>query len=165
MDAFTFSLEPREFRTVPMDWITRIIPNDHWEPIARGVAQRLRAINRFLFELYCGEQDIVPPDVLYSPATTSIRSSRTSGRPRDVFVHIYGIDLVHMGDGRYVVLEDNLRIPSGITYQMKSTEIGLRVMPELSEGYNIVRLYDIKSAYQKMFLSLCDKESPVPACC
>ena len=124
MDAFTFRLEPREFRTVPMDWIPRIIPNDHWEPIAQGVAQRLRAINRFLFELYCGEQDIVPADVLfsshyYNPELQDFHPSK------DVFVHIYGIDLVHMGDGRYVVLEDKLRIPSGITYQMKSTEIDL----------------------------------------
>ena len=158
-EAFTFRMDPREFRTVPIDWIPRIIPKDHWDNIARGVAQRLKSINRFMLDLYCGEQDIVPQDVLfschyYNPELQDFRP------PRDVFVHIYGIDLVHMGDGRYVVLEDNLRIPSGITYQMKSTEIGLRVMPELSEGYNIVP-YDIKSAYQKMFLSLCDKESPV----
>ena len=158
MDAFTFRLEPREFRTVPMDWIPRIIPNDHWEPIARGVAQRLRAINRFLLELYCGEQDIVPADVLFSSHYYN-PELQDFHPPSDVFVHIYGIDLVHMGDGRYVILEDNLRIPSGITYQMKSTEIGLQVMPNLADGYTI-RPYDIKSAYQEMFISLCDVESP-----
>ena len=158
MDAFTFMLDPREFRTVPTDWIPRIIPAEHWDTIARGVAQRLRAINRFLSDLYCGEQRVVPPDVMfscqyYNPELQDFRLSR------DVFVHIYGIDLVHMGEGKYVILEDNLRVPSGIAYQAKATEIGLRVMPELAQGYDIIP-YDIKSTYQEMFLSLCDTESP-----
>ena len=157
-DAFTFRLDPREFRTVPIDWIPRIIPREHWDRIAEGVAQRMKAINRFMLDLYCGEQDVVPADVLfschyYNPELQEFRP------PKDVFVHIYGVDLVHMGDGNYVILEDNLRIPSGITYQMKSTEIGLQVMPELSEGYNIIP-YDIRSAYLEMFLSLCDTDSP-----
>ena len=91
-DAFTFRMDPREFRTVPIDWIPRIIPKDHWDNIARGVAQRLKSINRFMLDLYCGEQDIVPPDVLFSchyfnPELQDFRP------PRDVFVHIYGIDL------------------------------------------------------------------------
>ncbi len=115
LDAFTFMLAPREFRTVPTDWVSRIIPANEWDTIARGVAQRLKAINRFLLDLYCGEQQVVPPDVMYfcqyyNPELQDHRPAQ------DVFVHIYGIDLVHLGDGRYVILEDNLRIPSGITY-------------------------------------------------
>ena len=111
-----------------------------------------------LSDLYCGDQQVVPPDVMfscqyYNPELQDFRP------PRDVYVHIYGIDLVHMGDGKYVILEDNLRIPSGIAYQIKATEIGLRVMPELAQGYDIIP-YDIRSAYQEMFLSLCDTESP-----
>ena len=58
-----------------------------------------------------------------------------------------------------MILEDNLRIPSGITYQMKTTETALSVMPELSAGYDIIP-YDIRAAYQEMFVSLCDKDSP-----
>ena len=157
-DAFTFRLDPREFRPVPTDWIPRIIPSADWDTIARGVSQRLRALNAFILDLYCGEQDVVPPDVLfscpyYNPQLQDFRPAR------DLFVHIYGIDLVHMGNGRYVILEDNLRIPSGITYQMKCTEIGLRVMPELAAGYDI-QPYDIRDAYREMFASLCDTESP-----
>ena len=159
LDAFTFMLDPREFRTVPTDWMPRLIPAADWDVISRGVAQRLKAINRFLLDLYCGEQDVVPPDVMYScqyynPELQDYRPAR------DVFVHIYGIDLVHMGYGRYVILEDNLRIPSGITYQMKTTEIGLGVLPEMAEGYDIVP-YDIRAAYLEMFASLCDKPDPV----
>ncbi len=159
LDAFTFMLDPKEFRTVPTDWMPRLIPAQDWEVIARGVAQRLKAINHFLLDLYCSDQDVVPPDVMYScqyynPELQDYRPAQ------DVFVHIYGIDLVHMGDGRYVILEDNLRIPSGITYQMKSAEIGLGVLPELTEGYDIVP-YDISAAYHEMFASLCDVPEPV----
>ncbi|MCY3692028.1 MAG: hypothetical protein OXH30_08535, partial [Chloroflexi bacterium] len=57
LDAFTFMLDPREFRTVPTDWVPRLIPEAEWDVISRGVAQRLKAINRFLLELYCGEQE------------------------------------------------------------------------------------------------------------
>jgi uncharacterized circularly permuted ATP-grasp superfamily protein len=108
LDAFTFMLDPREFRTVPADWLPRLIPAAEWETISRGVTQRLKAINHFLFYLYCGDQQVVPPDVMYScqyfnPELQDFRPAS------DVFVHIYGIDLVHMGDGRYIILEDNLR--------------------------------------------------------
>lgn len=159
LDAFTFMLDPKEFRTVPTDWIPRLIPADEWDVIARGVAQRLKAINRFLLDLYCGEQEVVPPDVMYS--CHYYNPELQDHHPaNDVFVHIYGIDLVHMGDGRYVILEDNLRIPSGITYQMKSTEIGMEVMPEMADGYSVVP-YDIRGTYHEMFASLCETDNPV----
>ena len=160
LDAFTFYLDPKRFRPTPADWIPRIVPPDHWQRIAAGVAQRLRAINRFLVDLYGGGQDIVPDDVVYTsrhfyPEVQGFRP------PRDLFVHIYGVDLVHLGDGRYVVLEDNLRIPSGISYQLKTVELASRVVPELASGYDITP-YAIREAYLQMFRSLCD--SPSPAC-
>ena len=158
MDAFTFLLDPKEFRTVPTDWIPRLIPANDWDTIASGVAQRLKAINRFLKDLYCGQQNIVPPDVMFSCQYYN-PDLQDFHPPNDVFVHIYGIDLVHMGDGKYVILEDNLRIPSGISYQMKATEIGLNVMPELTQGYDIIP-YDIRAAYQEMFVSRCDTDAP-----
>ena len=65
-DAFTFFLDPREFRTVPTDWFPRLIPAEHWENISAGVAQRLKAINYFMGDLYHGQQDIVPADVMFS---------------------------------------------------------------------------------------------------
>ncbi len=159
LDAFTFMLDPREFRTVPTDWVPRLIPEADWDVISRGVAQRLTAINGFLLDLYCGEQEVVPADVMYScqhynPELQDFRPAQ------DVFVHIYGIDLVHMGEGRYVILEDNLRIPSGITYQMKSMEIGMAALPEMTEGYDILP-YDIRATYHEMFASLCDRPDPV----
>ena len=158
LDAFSFLLDPKTFRAMPTDWIPRVIRQDEWEIISAGVRQRLKAINLFLLDLYTGDQPIVPPDVIYSsqyfyPEYQDFHPSR------DVFVHIYGIDLVRMDDGRYVILEDNLRIPSGIAYQLKAVEIADKTLPEMSAPYDIAP-YDIREAYRKLFASLSDEESP-----
>ena len=152
LDSVTFYLDPGKYRNMPTDFVPRVIPLEHWENIAAGVEQRLRSINRFLVDLYAGQQDIVPDDIIYSsqhfyPEVQGFRP------PRDVFVHIYGIDLVHLGDGRYVVLEDNLRIPSGISYQMKSRQMIEEMFPEFAREYDILP-YEIRDAYANMFRSL-----------
>ena len=161
LDAFCFPLDPKHYRPVPTDWIPRIVENSEWEIVKAGVEQRLKALNHFLLNLYAGEQTVVPDDVVYScqffyPEYQGFRPAK------DVFVHIYGIDLVQVKDGRYIVLEDNLRIPSGIAYQMKSVEIGKAVMPELNADYDILP-YDIRETYLDIFTSLCDKENPTCA--
>ena len=159
LDAVTFYLDPGSYRAMPTDFLPRVIPLEHWETIAAGVSQRIRAINRFLVDLYNGGQDVVPDEVIYTsqyfyPEMQGFRP------PRDVFVHIYGIDLVHLGRGRYVVLEDNLRIPSGISYQLKSLGLAAETMPEFAEEYDIVP-YNIRNAYLNMFRSLSGNPEPV----
>jgi uncharacterized circularly permuted ATP-grasp superfamily protein len=158
LESFTFCPSANTTTTVPTDWFPRLIPMPHWERIAAGVSQRLRALNRFLGEVYCGQQSIVPEDIVrsgryYRPELTD------TAPPRDVFVHIYGIDLVHLGDGEYAVLEDNLRVPSGIAYQMKTLQIGAECVPEFRSEYSVLP-YDIVPAYQRLFASLTDVEEP-----
>ena len=159
LDAFSFLLDPSVYRTVPTDWIPRIIRQREWEAISIGVAQRLRALNLFLMDLYNGQQTTVPQDVVYSSQYfyPEYQDFRPAG---EVFVHIYGADLVHLEDGRYVVLEDNLRIPSGITYQLKARDMLQQLLPELASAYDIVP-FDIRETYRDMFHSLCEKEHPV----
>ncbi len=159
LDSVTFYLDPGSYRNMPTDFLPRVIPLAHWETIAAGVEQRLRCINLFLGELYSGQQDVVPDDVIYSsqhfyPEAQGFRP------PKDVFVHIYGIDLVHLGDGRYVVLEDNLRIPSGISYQLKSVQLSSELFPEFARDYDIIP-FDIRDAYLGMLRSLSDNPDPV----
>ncbi len=159
LDAVTFYLDPGRYRAMPTDFLPRVIPLEHWNNIAAGVSQRLRAINRFLGDLYNDGQDVVPDEVIYTsqyfyPELQGFRP------PKDVFVHIYGIDLVHMGDGRYVVLEDNLRIPSGISYQLKSVGMTASLFPEFPEGHDILP-YDIRDTYLTMFRSLTENPEPV----
>ena len=161
LEAVTFYLDPGQYRAMPTDFLPRVIPMDHWERIAAGVSQRIRAINRFLVDLYNDGQNVVPDDVIYTSQYfyPEIQGFRP---PRDVFVHIYGVDLVHLGEGRYVVLEDNLRIPSGISYQLKSVAMAREMFPEFTEGYDILP-YDIRDAYMGMFRSLTDNPDPVCA--
>ncbi len=161
LDAMTFYLDPGTYRNMPTDFMPRIIPLEHWQDIAAGVSQRLRAINCFLAELYGGSQDVVPDEVIYT-SQHFYPEFQGFAPPKNVFVHIYGIDLVHMGEGRYLVLEDNLRIPSGISYQLKSVGITSELFPEFSEGYDILS-YDIRNAYLEMFKSLTDNPEPVCA--
>ena len=162
LDGVTFLLDPKVFRTIPTDWIPRIIPQSEWEAISAGVTQRLKALNLFRLDLCTGQQKVVPEDVIYScqyyyPQYQDFRPAR------DVFVHIYGIDLVHLEDGRYVILEDNLRIPSGISYQLKSLDMVKELMPELAAAHDVVP-YDIKETYLDLFTSLCDVDDPCAYC-
>ena len=159
LDAFTFYLDPRRFRAAPADWLPRVIPGAHWKLIAAGVAQRLRAINRFLLELYHGSQDIVPDDVVYT-AQHFYPEVRGFRPPRDLFVNLYGLDLVHLGDGRYVVLEDNVRVPFGIGYQLETLDLVAQVIPEFGAGYDLESC-EIRQAYLDLFRSLCESSSPV----
>ena len=159
LDGFTFLMDPKAYRSIPTDWIPRIIPQAEWEGIGAGITQRLRALNLFLLDLYNGRQTVVPDDVIYScqyfyPEYQGFRPSR------DVFVHIYGSDLVHLEDGRYVILEDNLRIPSGISYQLKMAEMVSDLVPDLAASYDIVP-YAIRDTYLDLFHSLCDTDNPV----
>lgn len=159
LDSFTFLLDPRVYRAIPTDWIPRIIPQGEWQTISAGIAQRLKALNLFLFDLYNGRQTVVPEDVIYSCQYfyPEYQDFRPAG---DVFVHIYGSDLVHLEDGRYVILEDNLRIPSGITYQLKSVEMVGQLLPELVSAYDIVP-FDIRETYLDLFRSLSGVADPM----
>lgn len=154
-DSFTFLLHPFRFRPTPVDLLPRLIALDEWERVAEGVRQRQRALNLFLLDLYCGDQRIVPPEVVY---TCQYFAPDVIGvRPRgDVYVHFYGVDLVRDADGEFVVLEDNLRIPSGVTYQMKVCELAASAFPELAAAYDAAP-YDPAPAFRDLFASLTER--------
>ena len=151
-DSFTFLLDPFRFRPTPVDLLPRLISSAEWERIAEGVRQRQRALNLFLLDLYCGDQRIVPPEVVYT--CQYFQPEAVGVRPRgDVYVHFYGVDLVRDVDGDFVVLEDNLRIPSGVTYQMKACELAASAFPELAAAYDVAA-YDPAPAFRDLFASL-----------
>ena len=166
MESFTFLLDPLTFRATPIDVLPRLIPADEWTHITAGVEQRQRALNLFLLDLYCGldlyfgQQPVVPPEVVY---TCEYFHPEVSGvRPRkDVFVHFYGVDLVRDVSGDFVVLEDNLRIPSGISYQLKTAELAARTFLEFADIYRIEQ-YTLAEAFKRLFSSL-ESESGGPA--
>ncbi len=127
-----------EERVLPADWVPRIIPHDHWEELSAGLLQRGRAINAWLADLYNGEQPIVPDEVMRS--STFYRPELLPETALATPVHVYGPDVVHLRDGGYVVLEDNVRVPSGVAYSEAVRRAGLDAFGETFEPYRVGEL-------------------------
>src|SRR5215204_5603472 len=131
--GITFSSSGREW-VFPLDLIPRLIPEQEWEHIEAGVVQRVRALEAFLADVY-GERAVLADGVVpHSVVVTSVNFQRAAAgvRPANgVRVHLAGIDLVRGADGVMRVLEDNLRVPSGISYVVENREALTRVFPGL----------------------------------
>jgi uncharacterized circularly permuted ATP-grasp superfamily protein len=124
----------------PFDPIPRIIDEATWAGVDAGLRQRVRALNHFLDDVY-GRQLIlrqgrVPADVVLS-STGFRRELMGLVRPDSLRAHVAGIDLVRDVDGTFLVLEDNLRTPSGMSYLLANRRVEKRVFPELFAGYDV----------------------------
>ncbi len=134
--GITFALSGDEEgleRTWPMDLVPRIIPHQEWEMLEGGLTQRVRALNLFLDDLYVGEQAIlndgVVPRWLVQSADGYVREAHGIPAPAGARCVVAGIDLVRDDEGVYRVLEDNLRVPSGISYVIENRVAMTRVLP------------------------------------
>jgi uncharacterized circularly permuted ATP-grasp superfamily protein len=131
--GITFSSSGREW-VFPLDLIPRLIPEGEWQHIEAGVAQRVRALEAFLADVYGDRQvlaDGVVPHSLVATSTNFQRAAAGIEPAAGVRVHLAGIDLVRGSDGVMRVLEDNLRVPSGISYVVENREALTRVFPGL----------------------------------
>jgi len=128
-------------RTWPMDLVPRIIPAGEWAIVERGLAQRAKALNLFLDDLYTGEaaalRDGIVPRRLVLSSEGFVRAAVGIRVPHGARCLVAGIDLVRDADGTYRVLEDNLRVPSGISYVLENRAALTRVMPALSALHRI----------------------------
>lgn len=131
-------------RTWPMDLVPRIIPADEWELLESGLIQRVRALNLFLEDLYVGEQaaisDGIIPRWLVESAEGYVREARGIPVPLGSRCLVAGIDIVRDGTGKYRVLEDNLRVPSGISYVLENRVAMTRVLPTAFARHAIRRV-------------------------
>src|SRR5687767_4043762 len=127
-------------RIFPFDLLPRIVIAREWEILERGLVQRLTAINLFLKDIYNDgrilAEGIVPRELVYS-CRHYRREMRGVRVHRDVYVSVAGTDLVRLEDGRFVVLEDNLRVPSGVSYMLANRAVTKRVFPGLFNKYNV----------------------------
>ena len=121
-------------RLIPFDIIPRIIPAHEWSMLERGLAQRVKALNMFLHDIYHG-QDIIRAGII--PAEQIFRNAQY--RPEmqgidvaaGIYAHIAGVDIVRAGQGEFYVLEDNLRVPSGVSYMLEDRKMMMRLFPDL----------------------------------
>jgi uncharacterized circularly permuted ATP-grasp superfamily protein len=132
-------------RAWPFDIIPRTISRQQWDKTAAGLKQRLRALNLFIDDLYHEQRilkDKVVPRYLIENSTNFRPECIGVSPPHGVWAHICGTDLVRDGDGEFYVLEDNLRVPSGVSYMLENRSITKRVLPELFENDNILPIDD-----------------------
>lgn len=128
-------------RLIPFDTIPRIIPKPEWDALERGLKQRVDALNRFLHDIYHDQAilkaGVIPPEqVLKNPGFQ--KEMVGIELPNHVYSSIAGIDLVRHSDGKYYVLEDNLRTPSGVSYMIENRKMMMRLFPELFERQTVL---------------------------
>ena len=131
-------------RLIPFDLIPRIIPAHEWETLERGLVQRVTALNRFLNDIY-HDQEILRAGIV--PADQIVKNSQFRREmmgvdvPHGIYSHICGIDIVRApndrGDGEYYVLEDNLRVPSGVSYMLENRKMMMRLFPDLFSSHRV----------------------------
>ncbi len=130
-------------RVWPFDLIPRVITAAEWSQIEAGLKQRVRALNMFLKDLYHGQRiikdGVVPAELIYQGKDFR-REIRDIDPPHDIYTHISGVDLIRNVDGRYLVLEDNLRTPSGVSYMIENRIVERRILPEFFAKYRVRRV-------------------------
>lgn len=128
-------------RTWPMDLVPRIIPATEWESIEAGLIQRVRTLNLFLEDVYVGEQaaieDGIVPRWLVESADGYLREAHGISARHGARCVVSGIDIVRDGDGVYRVLEDNVRVPSGVSYVLENRVAMTRVLPVAFSRYAV----------------------------
>jgi uncharacterized circularly permuted ATP-grasp superfamily protein len=127
-------------RLIPSDVVPRIIAADEWDRLEKGLVQRVTAINRFLADIYHGQEilkaGLIPEDQILANDQYAVAMIGTRV-PRDIYAHIVGVDIVRHGDGNYYVLEDNLRVPSGVSYMLSNRKMMMRLFPDLFRRYQV----------------------------
>jgi len=131
-------------RLIPFDLIPRIIPAHEWSSMEKGLVQRVTALNRFIYDVYHDQEiikaGIVPREQIENNAQFRPEMMGVSV-PNNIYSHISGIDIVRApnakGEGEYYVLEDNLRVPSGVSYMLEDRKMMMRLFPELFNAHRV----------------------------
>jgi uncharacterized circularly permuted ATP-grasp superfamily protein len=127
-------------RIFPYDLLPRLVTAAEWDLIERGLTQRITALNHFLRDVYSEEKilndKVVPRELVYS-CRHYRRPMRGLQVPRNVYIAIVGSDLLRLNTGQFVVLEDNLRVPSGVSYMLTNRRVMKRTFPQLFHSYGV----------------------------
>jgi uncharacterized circularly permuted ATP-grasp superfamily protein len=147
----------------PFDIVPRIVEAPDWTLIDTGLRQRLRALNLFIDDVYHEQKilkdNVIPSELIYS-SKGFLKACWGLNPPRGIWCHIAGIDLVRISDGRYYVLEDNMRCPSGVAYVLEARQVMKRTFPELFEAYRVRPVDEYPSRLLETLRSLSDLPDP-----
>ena len=149
--GITFTVYGREQgveRIIPFDPIPRLVAAHEWDRIERGLKQRVRALNLFIHDVYHDRlilRDRAVPAEIVLGASAYRRECVGLRVPKDIYIHISGIDLIRDATGEYLVLEDNGRTPSGVSYVLKNRQVMKQALPAMFEQYNVRAVDDYAS--------------------
>ncbi|MFZ5604003.1 MAG: circularly permuted type 2 ATP-grasp protein [Pseudomonadota bacterium] len=152
-------------RSWPFDIIPRIIAKSEWDRIEQGLKQRVRALNLFIDDLYHDQKIIknkVFPAELLANSVNFRKECIGVNPPLNIWAHICGSDLVRDRDGTMYVLEDNLRVPSGVSYMLENRSVMKRVFPEMFEAMSVQPVDDYPSQLFDMLSALAPRRQAQP---
>ncbi|MBV8113971.1 MAG: circularly permuted type 2 ATP-grasp protein [Silvibacterium sp.] len=168
MQGITFTVYGREEgteRIFPYDLIPRLVTSAEWDHIERGLTQRITALNVFLHDVYHEgkilAQGVIPREIVYT-CQHFRRQMRGLQVPRNVYVTVAGTDLLRLKSGEYVVLEDNLRVPSGVSYMLTNRRIMKRTLPYLFRNYGVRPIEQYPQALLSTLRSIAPEGRPEP---
>ncbi|CAH9062023.1 hypothetical protein PSECIP111951_02608 [Pseudoalteromonas holothuriae] len=148
-------------RAWPFDLIPRLIDKKEWQYVELGLKQRVKALNMFINDLY-NEQNIIKDGVfpvhLLENSKNFLEECKGVKPKHGIWAHICGSDLVRDQHGQFYVLEDNLRVPSGVSYMLENRHVMKRVLPEMFEQYNILPVDDYPSQLYDMLVQMSPRE-------
>jgi uncharacterized circularly permuted ATP-grasp superfamily protein len=152
-------------RIFPFDLIPRIVPAAEWEVIERGLKQRVHALNAFIDDIYHDQKilrdGVIPREVILSAASYR-KQCHGLNPPWGVWCHVTGTDLVRDRDGVHYVLEDNLRVPSGVSYVLENRRVLKTIFPEVFEALSVLPVDDYPSQLLEMLESIATGASGTP---
>ena len=152
-------------RIFPYDLLPRIITAPEWATIEQGLKQRIYALNLFLKDIYHEgkilAEGVVPHELIYS-CQHFRREMRGLRTPKDIYTCVVGSDLVRLPDGSFAVLEDNLRVPSGVSYMLANRQVMKRVFPGLFGGYGVQSIDHYGQALLSTLRKLAPHGNPQP---
>ncbi len=149
-------------RAWPLDLIPRAMPGDEWDRIEAGLVQRVRALNLFIDDLYNDRRilaDKVVPAEIIDSSRNYLAPCRGFSPRHGVWAHVTGTDLVRGGDGTVYVLEDNLRVPSGVSYMLENRTVIKRVFPSLFRNLRIRPVGEYPTRLAEMLASIAPEQA------
>jgi uncharacterized circularly permuted ATP-grasp superfamily protein len=150
-------------RIMPIDIVPRIVDKNDWQQLERGLIQRITAINLFIDDIYNQQKilkdGIIPLDLIessrcYLPACRGLKP------PKGIWCHITGTDLIQDHKGDYMVLEDNLRCPSGVSYMLENRELSKQIFPEILANTGVRPVSDYPTRLFEMLKHIANRPDP-----
>ncbi|KAB7730261.1 circularly permuted type 2 ATP-grasp protein [Rudanella paleaurantiibacter] len=150
-------------RIMPIDIIPRIIEAAEWARLEQGLIQRIKALNLFIHDVYNNQHilndGVVPRDLIES-SKCFLQPCIGLRPPKDIWCHITGTDLIRGDDGQYMVLEDNLRCPSGVSYMLENRELSKQTFPEVLARTGVRPVSDYPTRLLQMLQFIADRPDP-----